>query len=75
VAPEHEWNSESLIIHLLDEQEKGRPYPKRSNHMKRKRPNEEEEDEQEEMRKKFETAGSSLIGKDRDYFKVYTSTA
>lgn len=73
VAPEHEWKPESIITHLLDEQEKGNPYPKRSCLTKRKRPEQEERDDEEELRKKFEVAGPGLIAKDRDYARAYLS--
>lgn len=75
VAPQHDWDSERLVIYLLDEQEKGNPYPKRSLSLKRKRPKEDEKDEEEENRKKFESAGPGHIGKGRDYIKVYTTNA
>lgn len=71
----HEWDSQRLITHLLDEQEKGRSYPRRPTPLKRKRPEQEDESEEETLRRKFEKAGSVPAAKGRDYFKVYTQAA
>lgn len=76
-AAKHEWNSQSLIMHILDEQEKGKPYPKRPSLLKRKRQLQEEEEQngEEEMRRKFEKGDPRLASKDRDYVKSYTKAA
>jgi E3 ubiquitin-protein ligase RNF216 len=77
-GPDHAWDPQRIITHLLDEQEKGHSYPKRPNQRKRKRPTEDEEkgeDEEEEMRRKFEKADPRLASKGRDYVKRYTKTA
>lgn len=77
-APDHGWDAQRIITHLLDEQEKGQSYPKRSNPLKRKRPeeaDEKEEDEEEEIRKKFEKGDPRLASKGRAYVKTYTKAA
>jgi E3 ubiquitin-protein ligase RNF216 len=75
-AAQHEWDSERLIVHILDEQEKGKQYPKRPSLLKRKRQlREEEQNDEEEMRRKFEKGDPRLASKDRDYVKSYTKAA
>ena len=77
-APNHEWDPERLTIHLLDEQEKGSSYPKRSNLLKRKRPEKDEEskqDAEDEMRKKLEQGDPRHASKGRAYVKLYTKTS
>lgn len=76
-AAEHEWDSERLIVHILDEQDKGKQYPKRLTLLKRKRQlqEEEEQNDEEEMRRKFEKGDPRLASKDRDYVKSYTKAA
>lgn len=77
-GPEHACDPQRIITHLLDEQEQGRSYPKRSNSLKRKRPKDEEENEEneeEELRRRFENADPRLASKGRDYVKLYTKTA
>jgi E3 ubiquitin-protein ligase RNF216 len=75
-AAQHEWDSERLIVHILDEQEKGKQYPKRPSLLKRKRqPQEEEQNDEEELRRKFEKGDPRLASKGRDYVKSYTKAA
>ena len=77
-APNHGWDPERLTTHLLDEQEKGNSYPKRSNLLKRKRPEKNEEPEEDgldEMRKKLEQCDPRLADKSRAYVKLYIKTA
>lgn len=77
-GPDHAGDPQRIITHLLDEQEKGHSYPKRSNLLKRKRPEEDEEkgeNEEEEMRRKFERADPRLASKGREYVKLYTKAA
>ncbi len=74
----HGGDPERLTTHLLDEQERGNSYPKRSNLLKRKRPEKNEEpddDGADEMRKKLEQGDPRLADKSRAYVKVYTKTA
>ncbi|SPQ25453.1 a2e277b0-81af-4a53-a16e-2c799d662269 [Thermothielavioides terrestris] len=70
-AAKHSWDSFRVITSILDEQEKGRPYPKRSNARKRKRSDEDEEAEQDKTRLKYETGPSPFVGKGRDYARLY----
>lgn len=78
-AAKHECDSQRLITELLDDLEKGEPYPKRPNPLKRKRQGNEEEkedeDAEEEMRRKFEKEHPRLASKGRDYVKLYTKAA
>ncbi|KAL2018220.1 hypothetical protein VTK56DRAFT_1127 [Thermocarpiscus australiensis] len=75
-AAENEWDSQRLIDHLLDEQEKGRSYPKRPKSLKRKSDQKEDDrkdDEEEELRRKFLKAEPIRGG--REYFRSYVTAA
>ncbi|KXX77262.1 Protein ariadne-1 [Madurella mycetomatis] len=74
VAAEHQWVTEDLIYYLLDEQEKGHTYPKRSRPLKRKLPD-PEEGAAEEARKKFVAEDPRRAGKGQHYFKSYIKAA
>ncbi|KAK4237352.1 hypothetical protein C8A03DRAFT_44770 [Achaetomium macrosporum] len=71
-AARYEWDSERLMDHILDQQEKGFPYP-RANILKRKRPEKDEQDEHAEMRRKVEIGDPRHANKGFDYVKHYTN--
>lgn len=74
-AAKHEGDSHSLITEILDNLEKGQPYPKRSNPRKRKREEEDDgEDEEEKLRKKFDGADLRLTSGPA-YASLYLKTA
>jgi TRIAD3 protein (E3 ubiquitin-protein ligase RNF216) len=68
----YSWDSESLMDHLLNQQEKGIPYP-RANLLKRKRPEKDEHDEHAEMRRKFEIGDPRRANKAPGYVEHYTN--
>ncbi|KAK0744974.1 hypothetical protein B0T21DRAFT_381052 [Apiosordaria backusii] len=72
-AESRTWTAQGIIEHILDQQEKGVKYPKRSKSLKRKRADTHEDDE-EELRKKFE-AEPRHQGKPPEYFKKYKAAA
>jgi len=48
------WDAEQVVVHILDEQEQGRQYPKQPKPSKRKRePEDENEDPEARLRKRF----------------------
>ncbi|KAK4248301.1 hypothetical protein C7999DRAFT_40445 [Corynascus novoguineensis] len=71
----HAWDAQAFITELLDNSEKGQPYPKRSNLLKRKRQEVNIKDEEEELRKKFEDADPRLARKGPAYVSLYLKTA
>lgn len=72
LAAEYQWDSARLVSYILDEQENGRPYPKKQKPAKRKRP---DEDDGERRKKGFETQTSAHVGKTREYVRSYTRAA
>ncbi|KAK4173608.1 putative E3 ubiquitin-protein ligase [Triangularia setosa] len=73
IAKSQTWTAQGIIEHILDQQENGNKYPKRSKSLKRKRAN-SHEDIEEELRKKFE-AEPRHQGKPPEYFKKYKAAA
>ncbi|KAK4126441.1 hypothetical protein N657DRAFT_543963, partial [Parathielavia appendiculata] len=73
-AAKHDWDSQHLISHLLDEQEQGRQYPKQSSPLKRKRPEKDEVDVEEEARRRYEKA-EPLVAKGREYIRLHIKAA
>ncbi|KAK3307301.1 uncharacterized protein B0T15DRAFT_395501, partial [Chaetomium strumarium] len=71
-APTYGWDSERLMDHLLNQQEKGTPYP-RANILKRKRPEKDEADGHAEMRRKFEMGDPRRANKAPGYVEHYTN--
>lgn len=74
IAVEHRWITTDLIYYLLDEQERGHTYPKRSRSLKRKLPD-PEEDAAEEARKKFVAEDPRRAGKGPHYSRSYAKAA
>lgn len=76
-AADHDWDPQRLTTHLLDEQEKGKSYPKRPGLLKRKRPERDEgkEEKEDDLRNQFEEGDPRLASKDRAYVNAYTRTA
>lgn len=74
-AVKHDWDPQRLIIHILDEQDKGEPYPKRPRPLKRKRQQEQEKSDEEEMRKKLEKEDARLAEKGSGYVRTYARAA
>ncbi|KAK4098303.1 hypothetical protein N658DRAFT_432311, partial [Parathielavia hyrcaniae] len=73
-AAKHDWDSQRLISHLLDEQEQGRQYPKQSSPLKRKRPEKDEENVEEAARRRYERA-KPPVAKGREYLKLHIKAA
>lgn len=70
----HEGRSHDVISDILDELEKGRPYPKRLNRLKRKRPEEEEDKEETNVTERPGNAEPRPADRGRDYFNLYLKT-
>ncbi|KAK3324056.1 ring finger protein [Cercophora scortea] len=76
-AAEPRWSNEHFISYLLDQQEKGKPYPTHTKSLKRKREARTESDgadENVELQKKFEQ-GNRPQNVNAGYAKIYLKTA
>ena len=74
IATQLEWDHEEVIIHVLDRQENGSPYPTRTKPSKRKRPDGDEQNT-EGQRKDFEKDESRLVGKDAAFVQLHHRTS
>ncbi|KAK3687763.1 hypothetical protein B0T22DRAFT_379066 [Podospora appendiculata] len=74
---EHRWNHQHFISHVLDQQEKGKPYPTHTKSLKRKREAKSEgdsADESGELQKRFEQVNRPQ-NVDAGYAKLYLRMA
>ncbi|KAK0641699.1 ring finger protein [Cercophora newfieldiana] len=75
LGTQYSMDHEQIILHVIDQQDAGRPYPTWEKTAKRKRPDASPEAEGPAKRIKFDEDRDRLTGKDYVFIKTYTKAA